>query len=131
MGTCLIPWGVEKKGNIQKFAKEPRFINMIFKHIEKGINPKDDTCIFENDQVEAIFVGNGKTKSRYFKVYKSQYLIESFKYGQLIGTFIGFKITFRSMGSHGAPSLIYIALVLRTSPPMQGKRYTMSEWVKK
>ena len=101
---------------------------MIFKHIEKGLNPKDDTYIFENDRVNAIFVGNGKTKSCYFKVYKSQYLIESFRYGLLIGIFIGFQ--------HGVSRCSFTDLQTTdpkdlSPPPMQGKRYTMSEWVKK
>ena len=57
-----------------------------------------------------IFVGQGMTKSRYLKIFKSQYLVEFLRYGynffNVITTFIGFKITFSNIRSHVAPLLI-------------------------
>ena len=50
------------------------------------------------------------TKSHYLKIFKSQYLVEFLRYGynflHVIITFIGFKITFSNIMSHGAPLLI-------------------------
>ena len=50
------------------------------------------------------------TKSHYLKIFKSQYLVEFLRYGynflHVIITFIGFKITFSNIRSHGAPLLI-------------------------
>ena len=58
----------------------------------------------------AIFLGQGETKSHYLKIFKSQYLIEFLRYKtdflHVLIDFIGFKITFRNMGSHGPLSLI-------------------------
>ena len=57
-----------------------------------------------------ISVGQGTTKSRYLKIFKSQYLSEFLRYGpdflHVIMNFIGLKIPFSNMGSHGALSLI-------------------------
>ena len=67
----------------------------------------------------AIFVGQGTTKSRNLKIFKSQYLGEFWRYGpnflHVIINFVGFKINFSNMGSHGAPSLISGGW--RKSPP--------------
>ena len=56
----------------------------------------------------AIFVGQGTTKSHNLRYLKSQYLSEFSRYEpeflDAIITFIGFKITFSSIGSYGAPS---------------------------
>ena len=50
------------------------------------------------------------TKSHCLKIFKCQYLIEILRYGSdflhVIITFIGFKITFINIRSHGAPLLI-------------------------
>ena len=50
------------------------------------------------------------TKSRYLKIFKSQYLIKFLRYGynfwHVIITFIGFKINFGDIRSHSAPLLI-------------------------
>ena len=58
----------------------------------------------------AIFLGKGTTKSQNLKMFKSQYLSEFLSYGpdflHVIIDFIGFKIPFSNMGSHGAPSFI-------------------------
>ena len=58
----------------------------------------------------AIFVGQGTTKSRNPKIFKSQYLSDFLRYGpdflHVIINIIGFKNLFRNMVSHGAPSLI-------------------------
>ena len=60
--------------------------------------------------VTAIFVGQGMTKSHCLHIFKCQYLIEILRYGanflHVIITFIGFKITFSNIRSHGAPLLI-------------------------
>ena len=70
----------------------------------------DDPCISKIEQVMEIFVHQGTTKSCNLKIFKSQYLSEFLRYGpdflHVIINFIGFKITFSNMGSHGAPSLI-------------------------
>ena len=42
---------------------------------------KDDLCISKIEQVTTIFVGQGTTKSHYFKILKSQYLSEFLRYG--------------------------------------------------
>ena len=58
----------------------------------------------------AIFVGQGTTKPQKLKIFNSQYLSEFLRYGpdflHVIINFIGLKITFSNMGSHGAFSLI-------------------------
>ena len=58
----------------------------------------------------AISVGQGMTKSRYLKIFKSQFLIKFLRYGynfwHVIITFIGFKITFSNIRSHRAPLMI-------------------------
>ena len=58
----------------------------------------------------AIFEGQGTTKSHNLKIFKSQYLSEFLRYRpdflHVIMNFIGLKITFSNMGSHGALSLI-------------------------
>ena len=50
------------------------------------------------------------TKSHLLPIFKCQYLIEILRYGanflHVIITFIGFKITFSNIRSHGAPLLI-------------------------
>ena len=50
------------------------------------------------------------TKSHCLHIFKCQYLIEILRYGanflHVIITFIGFKITFSNIRSHGAPLLI-------------------------
>ena len=54
--------------------------------------------------------GQGKTKSCYLKIFKSQYLVKFFRYGpNFLHVFIaltGLKITFCNIRSHGAPCLI-------------------------
>ena len=58
----------------------------------------------------AILVGQGMTKSRNLKIFKSQYLSEFLRYEPdilyVIMNFICLKITFSNMGSHGTLSLI-------------------------
>ena len=50
------------------------------------------------------------TKSHLLPIFKCQYLVEILRYGSnflhVIITFIGFKITFSNIRSHGAPLLI-------------------------
>ena len=62
------------------------------------------------ERVMAIFVGSGRTKSQYRKIFKFQYLTEFLRCGpdflHVIRNFKGFKITFSNMGSNGAVSLI-------------------------
>ena len=57
-----------------------------------------------------ISVGQGTTKSRYLKIFKSQYLSEFLRYRpdflHVIITFIGFQITFSIMGSYNTPPFI-------------------------
>ena len=78
--------------------------------IKRGLNPEDEPCISKIELVTAISVGQGMTKSHYLKIFKSQYLVEFLRYGynflHVIITFIGFKITFSNIRSHGAPLLI-------------------------
>ena len=66
-----------------------------------------------------IFVGQGMTKSRYLKIFKSQYLVEFLRYGSnfwhVIISLIGFKITFSNIRSHGAPCWNYRGW--RLAPP--------------
>ena len=49
------------------------------------------------ERVMAIFVGQGMTKSRYLKIFKSQYLVEFLRYGpnflHVIIALKGFEIT--------------------------------------
>ena len=56
-----------------------------------------------------IFVDQGMTKY-ILEIFKCQYFVEVFRYGSnflhVIITFIGFKITFSNIRSHGAPLLI-------------------------
>ena len=58
----------------------------------------------------AIFVGQGTTKSRYLKIFISQYLSEFLRYGpdflHVTIDFIGLKIIFSNMGFHGALLLL-------------------------
>ena len=58
----------------------------------------------------AISVSQGKKKSQKLKFFKSQYLAEFLRQGPKILhgiiTFIGFKITFSNIRSHGPPLLI-------------------------
>ena len=50
------------------------------------------------------------TKSHLLPIFKCQYLVEILRYGynflHVIITFIGFKITFSNIRSHGTPLLI-------------------------
>ena len=54
-------------------------------------------------------MSQGKTKSCYSKIFKSQYLLEFLRYGpvflHLIITFIGFQKAFSNIRSQGAPLL--------------------------
>ena len=52
-------------------------------------------------KVTAISVGQGKTKSRYIKIFNSCYLVEFFACDHK-----GFKITFSNINSHTTPLLI-------------------------
>ena len=73
----------------------------------------------------AIFVGQGKTKSRYLKIFKSQYLVEFFRYGPIflhvIITFMGFQKAFCNIRSQGAPLLIFRGW--RLAPPPGFRSY--------
>ena len=66
-----------------------------------------------------IFLGQGITKSRFFKIFKSRYLIEFLRYGSnfwhVIISLIGFKITFSNIRSRGAPC--WISRGWRLAPP--------------
>ena len=61
------------------------------------------------------------TKSHLLPIFKCQYLVEILRYGSnflhVIITFIGFKITFSNIRSHGAPLLI--SRGWRLAPPPQ------------
>ena len=62
------------------------------------------------EQVTAILVGKGTTKSPNLKIFKSQYLSEFLRYGpdflHVIINLTGFKIFFFNMGAYCASSLI-------------------------
>ena len=79
-------------------------------HIKRGIIPKYEPSISKIEWVTAIFVGQGMTKSHCLHIFKCQYLIGILRYGanflHVIITFIGFKIAFSNIRSHGAPLLI-------------------------
>ena len=79
-------------------------------HTKRWLNPKDEPSISKIERVTTIFVGQGMTKSHCLHIFKCQYLIEILRYGanflHVIITFIGFKITFSNIRSHGAPLLI-------------------------
>ena len=68
----------------------------------------------------AIFVGQGKAKSCYLKIFKSQYLVEFLRYGpnflHVFITLTGLKITFCNIRSHGAPCLISRGVALSATP---------------
>ena len=61
-------------------------------HIEKRQNPEDEPCTSKIEQVTAIFVGQGITKSQFLEIFKCQYLIEILRYASnflhVIMTFI-------------------------------------------
>ena len=77
---------------------------------KRELNPKDDPCSSNIEQVTEIFVDQGMIKSRNQKLFKYQYLSEFLRYGpeflHVIINILGFNKTFRNMISHGAPSLI-------------------------
>ena len=65
-------------------------------------------------------MSQGKTKSCYSKIFKSQYLLEFLRYGpgfflHLMITFIGFQKAFCNIRSQGAPLLIFRGW--RLAPP--------------
>ena len=74
-------------------------------HIKSGLNPKDDCCILRIEQVAAIFVGQGTTKSHHQESLNLIFV----NFGPnflLVITIIGFKITFDNMEYHGTPPFI-------------------------
>ena len=77
---------------------------------KRGLNQEDEPSISKIERVTAIFVGQGMTKSHFLQIFKCQYLVEILRYGSnflhVIITFIGFKITFSNIRSHGTPLLI-------------------------
>ena len=56
-------------------------LNNILEPTKRGLNLKGDPCISKFERGTAIFVGQGVTKSRYLKIFKSQYLGEFLRYG--------------------------------------------------
>ena len=66
-------------------------------------------------------MGQGKTKSHYLKIFKSQYLVAFLRYGPIffhvIITFIGLEKAFCNIMSQGAPLLI--SRGWRLAPPPQ------------
>ena len=64
-------------------------------------------------------MGQGKTKSHYLKIFKSQYLVAYLRYGPIffhvIITFIDFEKAFCNIRSQGAPLLIFRGW--RLAPP--------------
>ena len=89
---------------------------MIFRSHKKRTKSKRWPLYLKN-WVTLIFVGQGTTKSCYIKILKSKYLSEFLRYGpdflHVIMTFIDFKITFRNMGSYGAPAFKQIFLQIQ------------------
>ena len=81
----------------------------MLQHIQSGLKPKDDPCISEIKPFIAIFEGQDVTKSRNLQNFKSQYLSAFLRYRpdflHVIINFIGHKITFSNIGSHGTLSL--------------------------
>ena len=77
---------------------------------KRGLNPEFEPSISKIERVAAIFIGQGMTKSHLLPIFKCQYLVEILRYGSnflhVIITFIGFKITFSHIRSHGTPLLI-------------------------
>ena len=49
----------------------PRVYVAKHEHIKKKLNPKDDPCISKIEQNMAIFIGQGATKARHLKIFKS------------------------------------------------------------
>ena len=74
------------------------------------------------------FVGQVTTKSHNLKIFKSQYLSEFLRYRldflHVIMNFIGLKITFSNMGSHGALSLISGGWPKKPPPPFSWESET-------
>ena len=54
---------------------------MICKETTKKTNPNPEHRILKIEQVTAIFVDQGATKSHYLKIFKYQYLSEFLRYG--------------------------------------------------
>ena len=69
------------------------------------------------------------TKSHLLPIFKCQYLVGILRYGSnflhVIITFIGFKITFSNIRSHGAPLLISRGWRLAPSPGFLTLRQTL------
>ena len=70
------------------------------------------------------------TKSHLLPIFKCQYLVEILRYGSnflhVIITFIGFKITFSNIRSHGAPLLISRGWRLAPPPGLLTLRNTLA-----
>ena len=69
---------------------------------KRELNPKDDPCSSNIEQVTEIFVDQGMIKSRNQKLFKYQYLSEFLRYGpeylHVIINLVGFKFFFLQDG---------------------------------